>query len=184
MSATATLDPPRAETTAPVDAFSDSHASILAGLRLFAGLPALQEAAQRARRVAAQTLALMDDSVLRHHADEEQGLFAAVLASARRGEERDRVESLVVRLAAQHREIEALWKALRADVLRSADGKEASLDGPGVRQFVERYGAHATLEEAEFLPLAREILGRNGNHMAALALSIHLRHAPRPVGYI
>lgn len=184
MPALAANDHAPAASTAPVDAFSDCHAGILAGLRLFAGLPALQEAAQRARRIAAQTVALMDDSVLRHHADEEQGLFPAVLDSAQPGEERGRVQSLVLRLAAQHRELEALWKALRTGTLRTAAGKDSVLDEPAVRGFVDRYRDHAALEEREFLPLAREILGRNGNHMEALALSIHLRHAPRTVAYI
>ena len=35
-----------------------------------------------------------------------------------------------------------------------------------------------------FLPLAERILGRNGNHMAALGLALHLRHAPQPIGYV
>ena len=46
------------------------------------------------------------------------------------------------------------------------------------------YAAHAGFEESRFLPLAQDILGRDDNHMAALGLSLHLRHAPQVVGYI
>ena len=34
-------------------------------------------------------------------------------------------------------------------------------------------------------PLAERILGRNDNHMAALGMSLHMRHLhPRVIGYI
>ena len=45
-----------------------------------------------------------------------------------------------------------------------------------LQAMVQRYQAHAKLEEQVFLPLAQTILGRNGNHMAALGLSLHMRH--------
>ena len=45
---------------------------------------------------------------------------------------------------------------------------------------VATYTEQTRLEEDQFLPLADEILSRNPNHMAALDLSLHLRHAPMP----
>ncbi len=42
----------------------------------------------------------------------------------------------------------------------------------------------ARCEELEFLPLSEQILGRNGNHMAALGLSLHMRHQPVILGHI
>jgi hypothetical protein len=41
---------------------------------------------------------------------------------------------------------------------------------------VDTYLAHARLEEDVFLPLSQTILGRNSNHMAALGMSMHMRH--------
>ena len=41
-----------------------------------------------------------------------------------------------------------------------------------------QYQAHARFEEQEFLPLSEKILSRNGDHMAALGLSLHMRHQP------
>jgi hypothetical protein len=49
---------------------------------------------------------------------------------------------------------------------------------------VSEYTAHAQFEEAEFLPLAQTILGRNSNHMAALGLSLHMRHVKPVNAYI
>ena len=39
------------------------------------------------------------------------------------------------------------------------------------------YRNHARYEEEVFLPLSQAILGRNSNHLAALGMSLHLRHA-------
>jgi hypothetical protein len=46
------------------------------------------------------------------------------------------------------------------------------------------YLVHANFEEQWFLPLAERILGRDGNHMAALGMALHLRHAKVPAGYV
>lgn len=168
----------------PIDAFSECHAGILSGLQAFADLPQLAAAAERSRMVAAATLSLFDRAVLEHHADEENDLFTAVLRSATPGEEKARVEAIIHRLSAEHRAIEALWKKLKPAVKHAAGGSRAELDADDVAMLVQAYGRHAGFEEREFLPLAREILGRDGNHMAALDLSLHLRHTQVPVGYI
>lgn len=169
----------------PIEIFSECHGGILAALDAFAELPALVTAADRARNLARAMVKLFDGDVAEHHADEEKELFPAVLRSARPGEEKVRVQGMVSRLTAEHRAIEVLWRQLRPAVKRIAAGS-ASPPGLGeIAQLAGLYGRHAAYEELEFLPLAREVLGRNGNHMAALALSLHLRHAPQPMpGYI
>ena len=53
-----------------------------------------------------------------------------------------------------------------------------------VQVLVTLYTAHARFEEAEYLPQAYAILSRNNNKMDALALALHLRHAPQVVGYV
>jgi hypothetical protein len=168
----------------PVDDFSSCHDGILSRMRAFAALAPLQSAAVRAREIARDTLQLMDHTVLAHHSEEEEVLFCSVLRSAQGGSERDAVQSLVWRLTDEHREIEALWKHLRPDVALIAAGKAAPLRQDQVDVLTTAYRQHAQTEEREFLPLAREILGRNGNHMAALGLSLHMRHAPVPIAYI
>ena len=65
-----------------------------------------------------------------------------------------------------------------------ARGQDSELDANDVHRLVSEYVAHARYEETDFLPAAEAILGRNDNHMAALGLSLHLRHAPQPVPYV
>ena len=171
-------------TDTPLAGFSDSHRGIVCGLRAFASLPELAAAATRSRAVAADTLALFDDAVLPHHADEENELFPAVLRSAEPGSERGQVQAMVDRLVAEHRSVEALWKQLKPQVKRAAAATAAALDADAVEALVIAYNRHAAYEELEFLPLAATILGRNDNHLAALGMSLHMRHAPHSVPYI
>jgi len=63
----------------------------------------------------------------------------------------------------------------------AAHGKPAQVDFKAVDQLVASYFQHADFEEQVFLPLAESILGRDDNHMAALGMSLHMRHAKVPV---
>ena len=165
---------------APLNSFSQCHAGILSQLDALSGLPALMAAAARARSVAASTLALFQHGMVEHHADEEGELFPAVLRSAQ-GAERDQVQAVVERLTGEHRTLEALWKRIEPALNAGAKGKVTDVDEDVVAELVRAYTVHARFEEQEFLPLAHIILGRNGNHMAALGLSLHIRSAPQPV---
>lgn len=168
----------------PLTGFSRCHLGILSKLQAFEELPALQAAAAQARTIATDTLALFQHAVIEHHADEERELFPAVLRSARRGAEAEEVQAMAQRLTAEHRQIEAMWKKLEPVVKAVAKSQAVDLDLDAVETLVHAYSAHARFEEEYFLPLAETILGRDGLHMAALGLSLHLRHAPQPAGYI
>ena len=108
----------------------------------------------------------------------------AVLSSAQPGAERDKVANMIEWLTQEHRDVESLWKQLEPALKKLAKGQDADLDGTAIEHLVTKYKAHAQFEEAEFLPLAETILGRNSNHMAALGLSLHLRHQPRFFGHL
>jgi hemerythrin-like domain-containing protein len=168
-------DPTSADT--PVASFSKCHEGILRHLVALGSLPALLEGTARARRVAAETLAFFRRVVYEHHQEEERELFPAVLASAEAGTERQHVKDLVARLTDEHRRIEHAYERLERGLKDVAKGHDSDLDGAAVEALVAAYAAHAQFEEAEFLPLSQTILGRNGDHMAALGLSLHMRHA-------
>ena len=70
---------------------------------------------------------------------------------------------------------------LHRTVKDAAHGKPAHLDAEAVNGLVAGYFQHANFEEQVFLPLAESILGRDDNHMAALGMSLHMRHAKVPV---
>lgn len=173
-----------AEAEDPLQTFTHCHRGIVEQLERTAGLPQLVEAAVQARKVAQATLDLFQRAVVPHHEDEEAELFPAVLQSATAAE-KDAVRGLVDTLTAQHRDIERRWKALEPAVRAAARGTGGEVDAEAMEGLVRLYLEHARQEEAVFLPLAERILGRNGNHMAALGLSLHMRHMPPvAVGYI
>jgi len=161
----------------PIDDFSQCHVGIVAHLQLLGQLPALLEPAARARQIAAGTVMFFRDAVYEHHAEEEKELFPAVLASATKGVERDKVQAIVDELTAEYWHVEAAWSKLEPKLKAVAKGHDAEIDGAEIIALVDTYQAHARYEEEVFLPLSQAILGRNSNHMAALGISMHMRHA-------
>lgn len=168
----------------PISNFSNCHTGIVKRLKALDELPALLAPAARARQIAEQSLEFFREAIFEHHLEEERELFPAVLASAQPGEERERVKAMAERLTKEHRTVEALWKRLEKGLKQVAKGQSTDLDVDEVQRLVTEYQAHASYEEVEFLPLAEQILGRNGNHMAALGLSLHMRHAKPVAAYI
>ena len=162
----------------PVQDFSQCHAGILKKLDLLGELPALLEPAARARQIAEQALEFFSEAIFEHHLDEERELFPAVLASAAPGAEHDQVQTMARQLTDEHRELEATWKRVAPQLRKVAKGHEAELNVGDIEHLVSRYRAHARFEEKDFLPLSQTILARNPNHMAALGLSLHMRHTP------
>ncbi len=168
----------------PLTNFSRCHEGILSHLDNFGELPALLEPHARAHQIAKDTVLFFRAAVYEHHAEEERELFPAVLKSASPGEEHDTVRNMVDWLTQEHRDIEWLWFQIEPQLKKLAKGQEEKLDPASISQLVSRYKAHAKFEEEEFLPLSEAILGRDTNHMAALGLSMHMRHAPHVVGHI
>lgn len=164
-------------TDSPIDNFSQCHSGILSHLDALGELPALLDPAARARQIAQDTLAFFRKVVYEHHSEEERELFPAVLASAQPGDERAYVQNIVDRLTLEHRQVEHAWELIEPELKQVAKGHDSGLGPLAVSMLVATYRAHAQYEEQVFLPLSQTILSRNSNHMAALGLSLHLRHA-------
>ena len=160
----------------PIADFSQCHVGIFRKLDQLGELPALLEPAARARQVAEKSVEFFREAIFEHHLDEERELFPAVLASAQDDGERARVTEMNKRLTEEHRELERLWKGLESGLKKVVKGQFDDVDVTQITRLVTQYRAHAQFEEKEYLPLAEQILGRNGNHMAALGMSLHLRH--------
>ncbi len=171
-------------TEAPLSNFANCHEGILRRLNALDELPALLAPAARARQIAEQSLEFFREAIFEHHLEEERELFPAAIASAQPGEELQRVQAMTKRLTEEHRMIEALWKRLEKGLKPVAKGQSTDLDVSELHRLVAEYTAHAAYEEQSFLPLSEEILGRNSNHMAALGLSLHMRHAKPVNAYI
>lgn len=160
----------------PIVDFSQCHAGIFRKLDMLGELPALLEPAQRAREVAEKSLEFFREAIFEHHLDEERELFPAVIESAQDDTERAKVQAMNKRLTDEHRELERLWKSLESGLKKVVKGQFGEVNVADLARLVSQYRAHAQFEEQEYLPLAQQILGRNGNHMAALGLSLHMRH--------
>jgi hemerythrin-like domain-containing protein len=165
----------------PIEDFSQCHAGIFKKLDLLAELPALLEPAARAREVAGNALEFFREAIFEHHLDEERELFPEVLAYAQKGDEHARAKSLVDRLTHEHRDLERVWKGLESGLKAVSKGQASEIRVSDIELLVSNYRRHAQLEENEFLPLAQTILGRNSNVMAALGMSLHMRHAPTKI---
>lgn len=175
-------DHPHAD--APIAHFADCHTGIFAQLTRLGQLPALLGPAAQARQIAQESLAFFNDALFSHHSEEEKDLFPAVRKSAQTGAERLKVDELVEQLTHDHRALEKLWHSLQPGLHKVAKGQESNLDVLALASLVQRYQAHAQLEEQAFLPLAQMILGRQDHHMAALGLTLHMRHVPQFVAHI
>ncbi len=161
----------------PVSEFQDCHTGIVAHLNQLAALPALLAPAEQARKNAADALDFFNKVIYTHHSEEEQDLFPIVERSAQAGQERDRVHQIARELTQQHRALERLWESLEPGLKKVAHGKDSTLNLDDLNALIQRYNDHAHYEETVYLPLAKEVLGRQDSSMAALGLSLHMRHA-------
>ena len=172
------------DTEAPISHFTNCHLGIFAQLSRMGDLPALLAPAAQARRIAEESLAFFSKAMYSHHSEEEKDLFPAVRQSAQAGAERLQAEGLIEQLTQDHRALERLWETLEPGLRKVAKGQDTELDTALLQDLVARYQAHAQLEEQQFLPLAETILGRSDHRMAALGMSLHMRHVPRFVMHI
>lgn len=173
--------PPAADANEPLQDFSQCHAGILKRLHLLGELPALLTPAKRASQIAERSVSFFREAIFEHHLDEERELFPVVLLHAEEGSEHACVKAMVKRLTDEHRELESLWKHIEPGLKKVAQGRFDAVNADDVQRLVAEYLAHAAFEEKEFLPLSQTILGRNANHLAALGLSLHMRHTHEPI---
>jgi hemerythrin-like domain-containing protein len=164
----------------PIGSFSHSHDGIVRHLDAMKQLPELLHAAERARELAEKTRWFFREVIFEHHQEEERALFEAVMASAAEGDELAQMKSAIDRLTREHRAVESMCKQLEPELKKMAKGQPCNLDLPAIEKLITEYGAHARYEEDEFLPKADAILSRNPNHMAALGLTLHMRHVDIP----
>ncbi|TXF11738.1 hemerythrin domain-containing protein [Pelomicrobium methylotrophicum] len=105
-----------------------------------------------ARLAARQVLSYFDDAGVKHHQDEEQDLFPALLAVA--GPEQAMLDRLIDELREDHRRMEALWGELREPLKAIRTGAASALDRELARRFQALYLQHIEREERDLLPVA------------------------------
>ena len=173
-----TNTPQNASGELPIHNFSRCHEGIRAQLQALAQLPQQVSVTSNARELARHALQSFRTAMFDHHAEEEKELFPAVLAASNSAEYGG-LRAMADLLTAEHRRIEALWRALEPGLEQLAEGDPLQLDHAVLNDLVTRYEAHARQEEEQFLPLAETILARKDPSMAALGMSLHMRHQLR-----
>lgn len=168
------------EQGSPLESFSGCHEGILKHIEQLAALPSLLGIPAKAAELKASAASLhrfYHDVIIKHHQEEEDELFTAV-ESALHADPLELVEAKeqIEQLIREHRHIESLWKLIEPDLKLLAKGKLAWPNGELVSAIASYSVAHAHFEETTFLPLAARLLDANG--MAALGMSLHIRHHP------
>lgn len=132
---------------------------------------AAQGSDRPAQEAATAVMRYFDTSARHHHEDEEQDLFPALIESMA-GSDAVCLRELTAALIADHRELEARWKALRDVLAQVAAGQTAPLAQDDVSSFTGLYARHIAREEAELLPMARRLLSDTELDRVGLAMRL------------
>jgi hemerythrin-like domain-containing protein len=127
-----------------------------------------------AREAATAVLRYFDVSARHHHEDEERDLFPALI-EAMAGSDAVCLRELTAALTAEHRELEARWRTLRAVLALVAAGHTVRLAQDDVSGFAQRYERHIAREESELLPMAARLL--SDAELDRIGLAMRLRRA-------
>ena len=127
-----------------------------------------------AREAATAVMRYFDTSARHHHDDEERDLFPALLESMA-GSDAVSLRDITAALTAEHRELEARWKDLRAVLVQVAAGQAAPLLQDDVGGFARLYERHIMREESELLPMAQRLLGTA--ELDRIGLAMRMRRA-------
>lgn len=140
---------PGASYAAPFELLDACHERVRRSLALLLRLPPhlrRHGADAAALAAAADVLRYFDIAAPLHHQDEELHVFPALAG-----------DPLCQRLLAQHREIEARWQALRAELLQLAQLDTARLEAlsRAATAFAELHAEHLRSEDELVFPQAR-----------------------------
>ncbi|HET7731026.1 MAG TPA: hemerythrin domain-containing protein [Usitatibacter sp.] len=95
--------------------------------------------------------------VAAHHCDEEYDVYPLVQRFCP-STELNAVRSLVARLRADHRKLDALWADMRLRLRQLAAGDRGALTPDAASAFADACRHHVALEEGEMMPLVRRVL--------------------------
>ena len=146
----------------PLDALKTCHVRIRSEcdkLRAFAERVKDGQCDEEARTVAAALMRYFDTAARFHHEDEEEDLLPRMMAAATIGRG-SRLTRMVADIATEHREMDKLWKELRAGLQEISAGEKLPLNLLSVDRFVKLYASHITVEETNVYPLAEMLLSR------------------------
>lgn len=164
------------ESGGPLQELARLHAQTLrecANLRQLALDLARDGCGGASRRAAQSLLRHFDLDAPQYRIDEEQELFPALLESMA-GSDPICLRDLTSAMTAQHRRLDAMWRALRGALAALAAGQPASLVSAQVEDFVALSQSHIERERDEVLPMASRLL--TDEALAQIGAAMRARH--------
>lgn len=132
-----------------------------------------------AQQAALAVLKYFDKAAPLHHDDEEQDLMPMLQATAQ-GEDQATLAQHGPQILADHRQMEALWQRLHAQLTAVASGAAAHLSPVDVNEFAGLYGRHMLVEETHIAPMAKRLF--SASQMADLGHAMQVRRGIVPAG--
>jgi len=164
--------PINASTEAPLEMLAACHGRVQRQCQTLQRLlphVAQHGADEAARQAAVAVMRYFDTAAVDHHADEEVDLFPALRESLA-GSDAVCVVALIDALRGEHRQLEAHWQALRAQLSALAAGDASALQADTTARFIDAYDQHIAREDSELLPMAARLLDERALHSIGAAM--------------
>lgn len=114
-----------------------------------------------ARATAGHIVRFFEEEMARHHEDEEQEFYQAVVDAAP-AKSRPTVAQLVADLRHEHDQLQAVWRdVLRPQLIAIMEGRSKALNREAVDRCETLYVSHVEREEQTLLPIAEKRLPRD-----------------------
>jgi pyridoxamine 5'-phosphate oxidase len=175
----AVLHDPAPDFDQPIAVLKHCHDRIRKQLATLQKLPphlAQHGADAEAQQAAGAVLRYFTQAAPHHHADEEQDLLPMLRLAAQDGDA-TQLERLLPEIAAEHLQMDAMWRTLETQLRQIASGSAPSLNESGVREFTELYTAHMEKEESYIAPMAKRLF--DTAQMAQLGQAMKTRRGIR-----
>lgn len=144
----------------PLDMLRACHRRVeqqFSTLRRLSSHLAMSGSDKQAQEAATAVMRYFDIAAPKHHADEEEDLFPALMESMA-GSDAVCLRELTHQLLSQHVELDGYWQRFRSVLVEVAAGRPAQLAPALVQAFDALYSEHILREEAELLPMAERLL--------------------------
>ncbi|HET9652714.1 MAG TPA: hemerythrin domain-containing protein [Usitatibacter sp.] len=160
----------------PVERLLGFHRRIERNLALLGRLPGHLEARGMDAEASAMAAAIVDcfgSGMALHMDDEERDVLPLLQRRVVLPRERDALRETVIRLHADHAEIDGLWRGLRRPLEAMAEGIERRIGVEEIRYFRALTATHVSIEEGTIHVLAARYLRQEDR------LALHERMASR-----
>lgn len=159
---------------APLEMLEDFHQVMRRHARALCALADCCEApgfpSHEQRETALAIVRCFDEAAHRHHRDEEEDVFPAMVKAVP-SDELNALRDLLFRLRRDHRQLEAQWAPLSRMIAAIAQGHRTPLLPAHAAEFAATLERHLALEDSQLWPLARRLVDKRLTEHVALRMA-------------